>query len=382
MKKLHIRIISTVIAVAISSVIVIALSYAGSATKMPIEIVLTNTGEMVKNMEEKLIVNKRVDTRAGMLNWFIPYTQNKQMLEQPAKILTGSYDNDSKESFERIISLEDSLKTTFPLISVYVAWGSKDENEFPATQVRNITQLGSIPVITWEPWLSEFSSEQYPGLRKPEDRDKNGLKDIANGMYDSYINQWVASVKKVNKPVYIRFGHEMNDTYHYPWGPQNNSAKDFIAAYQHVHDLFTKQGADKVIWIWSPHPAYEFKSFYPGDTYVDYVGVGALNYGSSAVWSKWWTFKEIFGNYYNQLASYNKPVMITEFGSLAKGGNRAKWYADALDSLPQLYPLVKSIIFFHFSNDNTTQQSLNWTIVNDHAVTGVIAGEFNKWSNL
>ena len=381
MQKAQLRFVPIITAVFISFFIVMALSYAGKATKGPIDSVLSSTGEMVRNIEKKFIVENRTDIRENKIMWLKPYLQNKHLTAQPARILLGAYDNDSKESFQRIISLEDSLKTTFPLISIYVAWGSKEEHAFPATQVRNIIQLGSIPVITWEPWLSEFNDEQYPGLRKPGDRDKNGLKDIAGGVYDSYIKQWAAGAKQVNKTIFLRFGHEMNDAYHYPWGPQNNSAKDFIAAYQHVHDLFAQQGVNNIVWIWSPHPAYEFNSFYPGDAYVDYVGVGALNYGNVAVWSKWWTFKEMFGNYYDRLAAYKKPIMITEFGSLTKGGNRQKWYAAALDSLPQHYPLVKSIVFFHFSNDNTnTPQAVNWTIKDDHAVTTVITGAVNKWT--
>ena len=172
----------------------------------------------------------------------------------------------------------------------------------------------------------------------------------------------------------------MNDFFRYTWGPQNNSAKDYIDAWRHIHDLFIKLGANNIVWLWSPHPAYEFKTFYPGDNYVDFVGVGVLNYGTVAVWSKWWSFKEIFGNHYGQLAVFNKPIVITEFGSLVAGGDRAKWYANSLDSLPQKYPLVKSIILFHFSKDNTTtQQTLNWDIIDDHDVTTAIVNELSKW---
>ena len=72
--------------------------------------------------------------------------------------------------------------------------------------------------------------------------------------------------------------------------------------------------------------------------------------------------------------------MITEFGSLAVGGNRGKWFADALDSLPQRYPLLKSILYFHNSGDNTTtQQTLSWYFKDDHAVTANIMRQINKW---
>ena len=380
MKNASFRIISTLVAIAISSLIVYALSHVGKSTKGPIENAITYTGDAVKDIEQKLIVESRPEKRSDKLQWLKPYIQNKRLLSHPDKILLGAFDNEAKETFEPVIRLEDSLKTTFPLIHIYAAWGSKPEEKFPADEVSEIIELGSIPVITWEPWLNDFNVEDFPNPSHPDDRNKNGMQDVAKGLYDPYLKQWALAAKKTGKPIFLRLGHEMNDGYRYPWGPHNNAPQDFIAAWQHVHDVFLKQGAKNIIWLWSPHPAYTFKEFYPGDAYVDYVGAGTLNYGTIAKWSQWWSFKEIFGTYYEQLASYKKPIMLTEFGSLAVGGNRAKWYAEALDSLPQKYPMVKSILFFHFSKDNTTtQQTLNWYIVDDHPVIRTIVKEVGKW---
>ena len=380
MKNVTFRIITTLVAIAISSLIVYALSHAGQSTKGPIENVITYTGDVVKDIEHKIIQESRPEKRADKLQWLKPYLQSKSLLTHPSKILLGAFDNEARESFEPVVGLEDSLKTTFPLIHIYAAWGSKPAERFPGAQVLEILDLGSIPVVTWEPWLNDFNEEDFPNPTHPEDRNKNGMQDVARGLYDPYIKQWASAAKKIGKPIFLRLGHEMNDGYRYPWGPHNNTAEDFIAAWQHVHDVFAQQGAKNIIWMWSPHPAYEFKEFYPGDAYVDYVGVGTLNYGTIAKWSQWWSFKEIFGNYYAQLASYKKPIMITEFGCLAVGGNRARWFADALDSLPQKYPMVKSILFFHYSKDNTTtQQTLNWYFKDDKPVTRAIVKEVGKW---
>jgi beta-mannanase len=380
MRSATMRIISTILAIIISSLIVYALSHAGRESKGPIETAMVATGEMVKDIEKKLIVEQREEKREDKLAWFKPYTTSKKMLLKPGKILLGAFDNEMKESFERMVALEDSIRTTFPLVHIYAAWGSKTEERFPADQVKNIISLGSTPVITWEPWLSDFNEEAYPEGQKPEDPDKNGMRNIAAGTYDTYIKEWAAQARKIGRPIFVRFGHEMNDGYRYPWGPQNNSPQDFIAAWQHVYNIFEGEGARNIIWIWSPHPAYTFKEFYPGDEYVDYIGAGVLNYGTVAAWSKWWTFDEIVGKYYDSVEVYKKPVMITEFGSLAVGGNRAKWYAGALERLPQRYPLIKSIVFFHFSKDNTTtQQTLNWYFKKDSAVSAAVAKAVGKW---
>jgi len=305
-KRVPLRIISALAAILIAMVLVSVLSSGGNSSKGPIENFMANTGEFINNVEQKMNMRNRTNKRENKLKWFKPYAHDKNLVTHPDKVLFGVYDNETKENFESIIALEDSLHTTFPLIHIFCAWGSKPEEKFPVEQVRNIIELGSMPVITWEPWLNDFKTDDIPGLRSADMRDKNGMRDVADGMYDSYIKQWATAAKKVDRMIFLRLGHEMNDFFRYPWGPQNNSPKDFIMAWRHVHDLFAKEGVNNIIWVWSPHPAYEFKTFYPGDAYVDYVGVGVLNYGTIAPWSKWWSFKEIFGNHYELLTSYKK----------------------------------------------------------------------------
>lgn len=377
------RILSTLIAIGIAVIIILFLSYLGKKSKGPLEDIVTDAGEAVQKVEKNIIMDQREEKRADKLKWFVPYKTDSALLRQPEKMLLGAFDNENKESFESSINLEDTLGTIFPLIHFYTAWGSKPDEQFPELQVKTILEMGSLPVITWEPWLTDFDSEKMPGLPSTDKRDIGGMSDVAKGKYDSYLKTWAREAANVDQPIFLRLGHEMNDPYRYPWGPQNNSAKDFVAAWRHVHNLFRKEGATKVVWIWSPHPAYGFfDAFYPGNKYVDYVGIGVLNYGTAANWSKWWSFTDIFGKHYNELAVYNKPMMLTEFGSLAVGGKREEWFADALNQLPQKYPLVKSILFFHFSEDKTTtQQVINWYFIHDAASVKAITTAIKSWKN-
>ncbi len=375
------RTVYTVAAFALGAIIVLALSLAGNKTKGPIENLLTQTGNAVENVENKVILQQREYKRADKLAWFKPFINDIDKLKHPKTILLGGSDSHTRESYKTIINLEDSLKTSFPIIHIYSAWGSKTEEEFPKTEVKAILELGSLPMITWEPWLSDFDEEQFPGIPKVENRDRNCMAAIAKGTYDSYLKKWAEDAKAIGKPIFIRMGHEMNDPYRYPWGPQNNKPKDFVAAWRHVHDIFTKAGANNVLWIWSPHPAYGyFDAFYPGPAYVDYVAVGILNYGTAATWSKWWTFDQMFGQHYASLDSFHKPIMISEFGSLNVGGDRAKWFADALQDMPEKYPSIKSIIYFHYSADKTTtDKSIDWYIKDDPAARAAIIKQVKLW---
>ncbi len=381
METKRFRIITTLVAIVLAIGIVLFLSYAGKKSKGPIEDLVSGAGEAVQKVEDDIIISEREDKRSDKLEWLNVYKSNPSMLRNPSKILLGAFDNQNTESFESSINLEDTLKTTFPLIHIYTAWGSKTEQQFPELKVKAILEMGSIPVITWEPWLTAFDSEKFPGLRPSDKRDLGGLLDIAAGKYDSYLKKWARAAAKINQPIFLRLGHEMNDPYRYPWGPQNNTAKDFIAAWQHVHNVFRQQGAGNVVWVWSPHPAYGFfNDYYPGNNYVDYVGIGTLNYGTVASWSKWYSFGEIFGRHYKELAVFNKPMILTEFGSLKVGGKRSEWFADALHNLPKKFPFIKAVLFFHFSDDKTTtQQVINWYIINDTATIKTIRDEVSAW---
>jgi len=375
------RIFVTLVAIVLGISLVVLILFAGDKTRGPLENFFAGVGDMVRNVENKFILQKREGKRKDKLSWFDSYKTNIDSLKHPQVILLGAFDNNTTESFASVIDLEDTLKTSFPLIHIFTAWGSKPEQEFPKEQVEAILACGSLPVITWEPWLTDFDEEEYPHLRKREERDKGGLADVAKGDYDTYILTWAEELKSVREPVFLRVGHEMNDPYRYPWGPQNNSAEDFIAAWKHIRHLFDSIGAVNVVWIWSPHPAHGyFEAFYPGDEHVDYVGVTALNYGEVANWAKWWTFKEIAGNYYPDLAVFNKPLMLTEFGSLVVGGNRGEWFGEALADIPEKYPLVKSILFFHFSYDKTTtEQALNWYFIDDTLTSHAIVKQIRLW---
>ena len=75
----------------------------------------------------------------------------------------------------------------------------------------------------------------------------------------------------------ISFGHEMNG-YWYPWGFTGTTAAQFVAAWRRIHGLFAAAGASNVIWVWNPNvisaePQLELSAYYPGDEYVDWVGV-------------------------------------------------------------------------------------------------------------
>ncbi len=367
------------IAILVGSTLFLSLLKAGSTSKGPLEDILTTVHVAVARQEKSLTALR--DSRSSSLAWFNRLRHDKAALNKTEQIILGAYDDMAVASYENIVSLEDSLKTKLPIISIYAAWGSNKDQMFPLIKAQAIYDLGSIPMITWEPWLNDFDSELFPSKAGAANKNKGGLKAIAEGAYDAYIDKWAVDAAEFGMPFFVRFGHEMNDPYRYPWSQQNNTPEQYIAAWQHIVKRFRALGANQVIWVWSPHPAYAtYAQFYPGSEYVDWVGVTALNYGTVANWSQWWSFNQISKKSYEELALYDKPIMLTEFGSLAVGGDRAKWFKEALSSLPVSYPKVKAVVFYHAENDNTTSyKDLNWSFDNDKEVLNSIIEGMQSW---
>jgi hypothetical protein len=380
-KKTTIRIFNVILALVLGYFIIYGLSTLSKSSKGPLGGFLESVGNTVKDIEKDNILGKREENRGKKLAWFNDQRSNKYALLKTKKILFGAADDSNGLSYENIIDLEDSLALTFPIIQIYEAWGEGEKYKFPTNKVDAIVRIGSIPMITWEPWLEKFTKENFPKIKALDQRNSHGLTSVANGDYDSYIKEWATEAAKVGYPIYLRIGHEMNDPYRYPWGPQNNNPSEFVAAFKHVKDVFVSVGATNVIWVWSPHLSYgKFKEYYPGSDYVDIIATGALNYGTSSSWSNWWTFKEIFGNFYDQLATFYKPIMIAEFGCLKPGGSRAKWFRESFEDFNKKYPYVNAILFFHYSTDATiTYKNVSWTIEDDKEVTTEIKNQLKKW---
>lgn len=379
-RRYRVLLVTTLVASGVAAVSLLTAISTGAAG--PVSSALDRLGTAAGSFEHRLRTRISGEGRATSLGWLRPYRESADRLRRPDAMLLGAYDGGMPQTLDGVVKLEQAIGTTLPLVQLYSAWGDKPDQRFPLKLATAVWDIGSIPVLTWEPWLTDFENTRHPHLALRDVREKGGMAAVVRGDYDFYVDQWAADAARFGRPIFVRFAHEMNDPYRYPWGPQNNAAADYVAAWKRVVDRSRAAGAGNVIWVWSPHVAYKgWEQYYPGDTHVDWVATGALNFGTVAHWSQWWSFAEIFGKEYPRLARYGKPMMVAEFGSLAVGGDRAAWYRQALTDLPRRYPAVRALLFFHTSGDQTvTYQKIDWTIAGDSAVAAAVREAIAPWS--
>ncbi len=262
----------------------------------------------------------------------------------PAPLVLGAFIPDARGDARAILTFATHLGTAPRAVMWYQDWTDPEARAFNAGQMDAVYIHGAVPVVTWEPW------DATAGPNQPV----YALRRILAGSYDGYVREWARAAALWQRPFYLRFAHEMNGT-GYPWTPtmNGNTPQEYVATWRHLHDIFRQEGATNVRWVWSPTVSAPGTSplapLYPGDAYVDWVGLDGYNWGTSQPWSHWSDFTAIFAASYHDLAALTtKPMMIAETASAEAGGDKAHWITQGLlVDIPTRFPRIRAVMWFN-----------------------------------
>ena len=241
---------------------------------------------------------------------------------------------------------------------------------FPVNEFNSIRAHGAIPFYSW-------GSQSIPvpsNLSLPDFQ----LSDVIEGRHDAYIRNFAIAARNWGKPFFLRFNWEMNGGW-FAWaeGVNGNKAGEYVAAWRHVHDIFTEVGATNATWVWCPNvdPEGRFQRLdrlYPGDAYVDWTGLDGYNWGTNpARPDRWRTFDQLYASTYRQITEQiapGKPMVISEVGSTEHGGSKAAWITDMLAKIPRDYPQVRAVLWFEKYDDG-----MDWPLVTSKSATSAFA---------
>ncbi len=258
-----------------------------------------------------------------------------------AYVLQDDYINQSMETFNELT--EKKHASYF----MYVGYG----RPFPKKWVEEVKAAGAIPHIAFEP---------------------NGGLEVVND--DAYLREWAQAAKAADVPIFMRWASEMNGT----WTQYSGKSDLYKEKWKLIYNVF-KEEAPNCAFVWTvfTFPESTIKEFYPGDEYVDWVGVNIYNviYHNNNINSKADDEDplELLDYVYNTY-SYKKPIQISEFGvthyTSTDGKNYSPWAAVKINELysniGKYYPRVKSIFYFDVNNLNTYNADRR---INDYSVT-------------
>ncbi|MCQ2456200.1 MAG: S-layer homology domain-containing protein [Clostridia bacterium] len=234
----------------------------------------------------------------------------------------------------------------------------------------------SVEGFRWQ--LPEVLDEDYLLLVAWNVPNENyeDLARIASGEADEYIKENLEYLAKLDCRVLIRFGAEVNCWSSLPSTQAEYDEKGqafidiFKEAFIRVSDM-AKDIAPNCGMVYSPNDIsswfFTFEDFYPGDEYVDWVGISAylnkptqtefsLSNGNDAYYCR--------GDYYgNQLVKIapiveafgdRKPIIITEGGYCYNSSNGVQTPEFAREAMryfytyvTRVYPCIKAVNYFN-----------------------------------
>jgi hypothetical protein len=234
---------------------------------------------------------------------------------------------------------------------------------FPRASVDAIAAAGATPVISWEPMFYRRADNAETMVE---------AEAILRGDYDAYLAAFAREAAAWGRPLLIRFAHEMNlARYHWggppaAYGPA--SPARYQAMWRHVVEVFRRSGAANVRWAFVPNcepvpgpsagaPWNTARAYYPGDAYVDVLGMDGYNWGDTQTperhgWrSAWRGFADTFRAMRDELRAIapDKPLYVFETASAPTGGDKAAWIAE-LASTAQTWGLA-GVVWFEVSKE-------------------------------
>ena len=260
----------------------------------------------------------------------------------------------AKNQIEEVISSQGCTPNS---ITLFLQWQERftKAKELQAT-IDLASEYQTKFILTWEPMQWQTNSMQAIPYEK-----------ILSGAYNSYIDEVSAVLKESPTPIIVRLAHEMN-LQQYAWGAQkeNYDAKSperFQKLYrytvQRVRKIVSKE---TVLFAFNPNndsvPATPWNTiarYYPGDAYVDILGIDGYNWGETvktASWvSQWQTPAELFDRSLVELRNLapHKPVYIFETASVGTQEQKQVWLQQLLT-----YGAEKKIVsstWFHVNKE-------------------------------
>ena len=233
----------------------------------------------------------------------------------------------------------------------YVGYGQP----FPAAWVESVKAQKASPHIAFEP---------NEGLQKVFD--------------DDYLRKWAKAAAKADCPIFLRWASEMNGPWSWPkYGKDSTVYKEKFALVSKI----MKEEAPNVAMVWTPfaEPQAFIEEYYPGDEWVDWVGVNIysvyVNDGNPnrPAWQK--DPVDFLRFVYDHYAA-RKPIHISEFAATIQCKGTGKDTTDfAIEKMTRFYtalskdfPRVKSVNWFCLDTIRAGLANNNYSLVDNSRV--------------
>lgn len=283
---------------------------------------------------------------------FVDRIYESDGLSQPAELpiqtifYKGVFQSASESGPSQIDNMSSKEKDRLQIVSYYTTWSDSTKIiSLPLEDFNKLYERQMIPLLTVKPSIHE-----------------NYLFDqIVSGRYDSLIQKMANQLAKLNEPVFLCFAPESENSSRSSFFRNENPAVVFVKAWRYLHKKFEEANAKKIVWVWNPGKRDSLKKFFPGRSYVDWLGVSILDSAQNGQPN---SFEDLYKPFHNDsIFQLGLPVMVTEAASLSS--QRQDWWDNAWHVMTKKFPEIRSVISFNYGYDHSEaskfqQQSRSW----------------------
>ncbi|MEZ5796798.1 MAG: glycosyl hydrolase [Paracoccaceae bacterium] len=192
-------------------------------------------------------------------------------------------------------------------------------------------------MITIEPWT---------WTRDERNTAEFLQRGIEQGYYDANMRSICGVIGTLQSPVSIRWGHEMETSDgQFIWS--NWKPETYITAYRRMIEVCRAEAPNANI-VWSPIGLSNSPEYYPGDDYVDLIGLSVFGL------EKWdvaksggpQSYDDVMTERYDMVKQFNKPVVVAEVGYSGSAAYVDAWENQVRKARPDL-PLLVGAVYFN-----------------------------------
>jgi endoglucanase len=198
----------------------------------------------------------------------------------------------------------DSKEVDYTFNHEYVNWDDTfDQNNITKALEKSIATLKH-PIITLEPWnySKNISNNQH-------------FRDIVDGKYDKYIINTCKKINSINTVTLVNFaeGADFGSMSRFSWAIDDPIL--YKQGYMRWHKK-CKEVTNNVIFVWSAFGTKKASDYYPGDEFVDILGLNLLINENDLTNSKKKKLEltKIIEEKMKNVSSINKIVYLLDFG--------------------------------------------------------------------
>jgi len=300
--------------------------------------------EKIEDLNMEKLTSEKIyskDTEAGQLYEFL--------FNRKEFIWGIFYPEANKGNYEKLYNLEEKLNYKFKVLL-----------EYKGLNTEAYSNLFEIEDRIVEYTFQVLGDNENPVV----------MYEILEGKYDELINQVAEEIKDYEGEVLFRLNNEMNGDWcsYSAWFTQTDT-EIYREVWKYFYEIFESKEVDNALWVWNPNwgdfPEFRWNhyiNYFPGEEYVDIVGLTGYNTGTYYQHEYWREFEEIYNPMIEEYNNYfNYEFIITEFGSNSIGGDKAQWIKEMMKKMKD-YNLNLAVWFSSIDYDEEGNPARTYTI--------------------